>query len=174
VPRRSPLLADRRLASKHGRLSLLGREDTCCVVDLTAQSDDLRPSASSSTWHSCFACVSDIIVIIGQQVASRGVAYTARRIRGQRADLCVLMTSRTQGTHAGGRRLGRSQAGIRSSTGVRCGPLLMVLRPKKSEDPSDECSDEHDCFAVPEQHWRWSGSCSWEGRLGVEWGFSRV
>ncbi len=71
MPRRSPLLADRRLASKHG-CRFLGREDTCCVVDLTAQSDDLRPSASSSTWHSCFACVSDIIVIIGQQVASRG------------------------------------------------------------------------------------------------------
>ena len=37
--------------------------------------DDLRPSASSPTWHSGFACASDTVVITGQPVADPGDAY---------------------------------------------------------------------------------------------------
>jgi hypothetical protein len=49
-------------------------------LDETLASDDLRSSASSSTWHSCFACVSDTLVITGKPVADLGVAYAPERI----------------------------------------------------------------------------------------------
>jgi hypothetical protein len=42
--------------------------------------DDLRSSPSSSTWHSCFACASDTVVITGQPVAYPSDAYAPGRI----------------------------------------------------------------------------------------------
>jgi len=46
-----------------------GGAATCVDTELAAGADELRSSASSSTWHGCFARASDTVVIAGQTVA---------------------------------------------------------------------------------------------------------
>jgi hypothetical protein len=49
-------------------------------LGLPPGTDDLRSSAGSSTWHSCFACASDTVARTGQPVAEPSVAYAHERI----------------------------------------------------------------------------------------------
>ena len=82
---RSPHLCRRASAR---RWCFRGGASTCPTGRGASGVDDLRSSASSSTWHSCFACASDTVVITGQPVADRGICICTRANRGQRAHWC--------------------------------------------------------------------------------------